>query len=276
MRARNDDLRSLVRLLDLDDVCLDAVAVRVRLRRDLLSRRQHGFRLAEVDVDVVVLDALDEARQDVTLAAHELLVDDAALCLADALDDDLLRRLSGDAAEIRRRHLDLDDVAYLVVRLDRAGLSQRDLRDLVLRVLDDRLDRVDMIVTRLSGKRDADILRRAKVALVSRDQGSLDGLEEDLFIDAFLLAELFERHQKFLTIVLRFRRFSCQNDILPNERGNAPFFCCIRCLRRQKSICRRTCAISASAIFAAPSSSMASPSKPVSSPTRSFLPSRGA
>ncbi len=186
--------------------------------------RQHGFRLAEVDVDVVVLDALDEARQDVTLAAHELLVDDAALCLADALDDDLLRRLSGDAAEIRRRHLDLDDVAYLVVRLDRAGLSQRNLRDLVLRVLDDRLDRVDMIVTRLSGKRDADILRRAKVALVSRDQGSLDGLEEDLFIDAFLLAELFERHQEFLTIVLRFRRFSCQNDILPNERGNAPFF----------------------------------------------------
>ena len=37
MRARNDDLRSLVRLLDLDDVCLDAVAVRVRFRRDLLN-----------------------------------------------------------------------------------------------------------------------------------------------------------------------------------------------------------------------------------------------
>ena len=67
------------------------------------------------------------------LLGGELLVDDAALGLADTLDDDLLRRLGGDAAELLGLHGDSDHIAGLALADDLlCGLRV----DLVAGVLD--------------------------------------------------------------------------------------------------------------------------------------------
>ena len=59
-------------------------------------------------------------RDDLALAVLELVVDVVALGLADALVDDLLRGLRGDAAELLARVLEVDQVAELLVLLARA------------------------------------------------------------------------------------------------------------------------------------------------------------
>ena len=53
---------------------------------------------------------LDDAGHDLALAVDVLLVHDRPLRLADALLDDLLRRLRGDAAEVVGSHVRADDL----------------------------------------------------------------------------------------------------------------------------------------------------------------------
>ena len=66
----------------------------------LLGLRQQRFDLAEVEQRVAGVGLLDDAGDDVALAACVLLVLHLALRLADALEDHLLRGLRGDAAEV--------------------------------------------------------------------------------------------------------------------------------------------------------------------------------
>ena len=77
----------------------DAVAGAVRLARHLLAHRQHGLGAAQVDDDVAALEAADDAGDELALAVLVLVEDVLALGVADALDDDLLGGLRGDAAE---------------------------------------------------------------------------------------------------------------------------------------------------------------------------------
>ena len=72
----------------------------VALVGHLLGLGQQGLDLAEVEQRVAVVALLDDAGDDVALAAGVLLVLQVALGLADALEDDLLGRLGGDAAEV--------------------------------------------------------------------------------------------------------------------------------------------------------------------------------
>ena len=102
MGAADDDLGALGRLAHLDDVGLEPGAVLVALVGDLLGLGQQGLDLAEVEQGVAVVALLDDAGDDVALAAGVLLVLEVALGLADALEDDLLGRLGGDAAEVLR------------------------------------------------------------------------------------------------------------------------------------------------------------------------------
>ena len=102
VRARHDDLRALGRLADLDDVRLQAAAVVVVLVLHLLGLRQQRLDLAEVEERVAGVGLLDDAGDDVALAARVLLVLHLALGLADALEDHLLGGLRGDATEVGR------------------------------------------------------------------------------------------------------------------------------------------------------------------------------
>ena len=103
MRARHDDLRALGGLADLHDVGLHPGAVVVAVARDLLGLRQERLDPAEVEQRVAGVGLLDDAGDDVALATRVLLVLHLALGLADALQDDLLGRLRGDAAEVGGR-----------------------------------------------------------------------------------------------------------------------------------------------------------------------------
>ena len=104
--ARQDDLRALRARANLGDDGLDARALLVALAVDLLGARQERLDLAEVDEHVVaVARLLDDAGDDLADSVDVLVVHHPALFLADALEDDLLGRLRGDAAEAFRRHV---------------------------------------------------------------------------------------------------------------------------------------------------------------------------
>ena len=127
MGPADDDLRPLGRLADLDDVRLQPGAVLVALVGDLLGLGQQGLHLAQVEQGVAVVGLLDDAGDDVAFLAGVLLVLLVPLDLANALEDDLLGRLGGDAAEVVGRVVPLvEDVAVLVellaVDADLAGL----------------------------------------------------------------------------------------------------------------------------------------------------------
>src|SRR5207249_10879356 len=83
----------------------DAIALPVALPRDLLLLRKDGVGPAEVHDDVLPLESLHDAREELPLPPLELVVDDIALRVAHALDDVLLRRLGRDAAELLAREL---------------------------------------------------------------------------------------------------------------------------------------------------------------------------
>ena len=113
MGARQEDLRAALLAAHVVDIGADAVAVAEGLARDQLVAADDALAAAEVDDDVAVFDALDLAVDDLADAVLELLVLAVALGLAHLLDDDLLGRLGGDAAEIHRRQRLGDEVADL-------------------------------------------------------------------------------------------------------------------------------------------------------------------
>src|SRR3954471_5684149 len=107
-----DDLRPLRARTDLGDDRLDAAPLLVALAVHLLGPGQEGLDLAEVDEHVVaVAGLLDDSGHDLGDAVDVLVVHHLALGLADPLQDDLLRGLGGDTAEVLRRDvLALDQV----------------------------------------------------------------------------------------------------------------------------------------------------------------------
>ena len=116
MGAAHDDLRALRRLAHLDDVGLEPRAGLGPLVGHLLGLGQQRLDPAEVEQRVAAVALLDDAGDDVALAAGVLLVLQLALGLADALDHHLLGRLRGDAAEVVGRDVELgaDRLAVLV------------------------------------------------------------------------------------------------------------------------------------------------------------------
>ena len=89
----------------------------VALVGDLLRLGQQRFHLAEVEQRVAVVGLLDDPGDDVALAPGVLLVLHLPLRLADALEDDLLGGLGGDAAEVGRGVVPLADDAAVLVEL---------------------------------------------------------------------------------------------------------------------------------------------------------------
>ena len=123
--ARDDQLRAALVLVDLDQVDLQPLPGPIALGRHLLARGHHRLGLAQLDDDRARIGALDDAVEDLALPLGELVVDGVPLVVADALQDDLLGRLRGDAAEVFRRPLDPDLVADLGVRARRRAPRRR-------------------------------------------------------------------------------------------------------------------------------------------------------
>jgi hypothetical protein len=119
VRPRDRDLRPLGALADTRHVDADARAVLVLLAGHLLFRRQDRLDRAEVDVHHAgVRPLLDDAGDDVALAALELAEDLVVADVAQALVDHLLGGEGGDAAEVARAVDGLADDLALFVSLD--------------------------------------------------------------------------------------------------------------------------------------------------------------
>ena len=103
MGARQEDLRAALFAAHVVDVGADAIAVAEYFARDQLVAADDRLAAAEIDDDVAVFDALDDAVDDLADAVLVFLILPVALGLAHLLHDDLLGRLRGDAAEFHRR-----------------------------------------------------------------------------------------------------------------------------------------------------------------------------
>ena len=169
----DDDLRALGGLADLDDVRLDAVALRRTLERHLLGLRQQCLDAAEVEQRVALVGLLDDAGDDVALAVRVLLELALGLDLADALAHHLTEGLGGDAAELfllRRVVALVDPVAVLV---DVVG----DERE----------------VHRLGVDLDDHLVGRVRAALVGRGQGVDQHMQQGVVGDLLLLRQQADR-----------------------------------------------------------------------------------
>src|ERR1041385_3848886 len=144
--ARQDQARPLRRLLDPFQDGADRVALMEVLAVILVAVRDDRFgftELVEHDDDLAALDLLDFAREQLADLARELFADAGALAFAHALDDALLGRLHRRAAELLERHLFLEHVAGLEVRVFVTRFFERDLRAGVFDRFDHRLQHDD-------------------------------------------------------------------------------------------------------------------------------------
>ena len=216
---------------DLGDDRLDAASLLVALAVHLLGARQERLDLAEVDEDVVaVAGLLDDAGDDLADAVDVLVVHHLALGLADPLQDHLLRRLGGDAAEVLggdvgaldELRVDLGPVDRQVVVGDQRvrplavlGLGELELGDRALARLVEQalldvgrqLDRPDAEVAAHAVELHLRVPRGARRLLVGGEQGVLERADEGLVLDALLLLDLPDRfqdlpaHCSFLSLV---------------------------------------------------------------------------
>ena len=128
--ARHENLRAALLTPYVIDKGADAVAVAEILARQRLVTAHDGFCPAEIDDHIAVLDALDDAVDDLADAVLELFVLALTLGLAHFLHDNLLGVLRSDPAEIERRQGLGDEVAHLRFRVLAACFGERDLRRL--------------------------------------------------------------------------------------------------------------------------------------------------
>ena len=191
---------------DVGDDGLDAGAVLVALAVHLLEARQQRLHaLAQLHERVARVGLLDDAGDQLADAVLVLLEGHVALGLADPLEDHLLGRLRGDAAEVVGRDVALGDlIAELHQSLERDlgrfGLAQLaglriDLRlsglllDLVEQLLLDVLRDVELVdaeVPVLVVHLHARVLGRTGCLLVRGQQGVLERLHEPVGGDALL------------------------------------------------------------------------------------------
>ncbi len=202
--AAHHDLRALGRLADLDDVGLEAGPVLVALVGHLLGLGQQRLHLAEVEERVAVVGLLDDAGDDVALAARVLLVLHVALDLADPLEDHLLGRLRGDAPEVVGGVVPLpDDLALLVELLA-----------------------VDPDLPRVGVDGDDGLLGRVGPPLVRGDQSVGQGVEQCLDRNPLVAGDLAQRVEEF-EVGLAHGRFTLS---LFARRGAGPHSNTVRAL----------------------------------------------
>ena len=166
--------------------------------------REHGLGELAVGGDadgngaVARLDVGDHAGEDLVLLGGELVVDDAALGLADALDDDLLGSLGGDAAELLGLHRDRDRVAHLGAAADLLGGLENDLVAGVLHRLDDGLvhDHLDLLLVLVQQHLDV-VLALGIVPAEGGQHGLLDLVVHIGAGDALFLLDVLDGFKEF-------------------------------------------------------------------------------
>src|SRR6188474_3121765 len=219
---RQDHLRALRPRTDLGDDRLDAAALLVTLAVHLFGAREERLDLAKIDKDVVaVAGLLDDSRHDLGHAVDVLVVHHLALGLANALQDDLLRSLRGDAAEVLGRDVGALDLVLgnfrpvddeVVVRDQRVGalavfglggfeLGNRPLARLVHEPLLDVRRKLDRPHAEVAARIELDgrVAGCARGFLVRGEQRILERADEDVVLDPLLALDLPDRLENLST-----------------------------------------------------------------------------
>jgi hypothetical protein len=182
-----------VMFMTIEDEGANAVALSIALAWNLLLLREDGVGAPEVHDDVLALEALHDAGEQLALPVFELVLDDAALRLAHALDDVLLRRLRGDPPELLLRELRQQLVADRGVGVERR-LRVLD-RDVVRRIgdlVDDGLDLEELDLADVGVELGLDLVLETEGATRRREHGLFEGRHDDALVDALLLADLLD------------------------------------------------------------------------------------
>ena len=163
---------------------------------------------------------MHDSGQDLVLLLNEVVVDLAALRLADLLHDHLLGGLRSHAAEVVRGDLDLHDVILFVAGLDLAGVLDGNLGGLVDHPLHDGLARIqshgaghaiELHAHVGVGGRDAVLL--VEVVLICALERFLDGGEEHFLADVLFLGKKgYGLNHLFVFILVHHR-----NPLLPRR-----------------------------------------------------------
>ena len=202
-RAREEQLRPARLGAHLLQERLDAVLGLGLLARDHVGARHEALGVAaEVDVDTVAVDALDDAAHERADAVAVRIDHLGALGLAHLLHDDLLGLLRGDAAEGHRLDRLLDEAADLrlgidVERILEAQLTLGHLQ--LLGVVGKYLPAAEgLVVAALAVDRDARVPLLAVLLAGRGRQRRFERLEDDFLIDALLVGDGIDHHQYFL------------------------------------------------------------------------------
>ena len=139
MGAREENLRPPRLAPDVIDKGANPVAGPEHFSRHQFVAPHHSLaraRAAEIDDDVAIFDALDLAVDDFADAVLVDVILLVAFGLSDLLHQHLLGRLCGNSAVVERRQGFRDPVANLRRGVLLLGLDERDLRRLILDLID--------------------------------------------------------------------------------------------------------------------------------------------
>ena len=200
MGAGDEDLRAAALAGNLQHVDLDAVVDRQLLGGHLLAGLQKALGAAQLDVNLLVLDALDDGGEYLVFLLAVFVVDHAPLGLAQMLHHHLLGGLRRDAAEVLGRHLDLHQIAQLILGLYGPGFLQRHLALGILHRLHDGLAAEHLHAALFGVDGGANVGVFAEVLFICGNQRGLDRAEEYVFIDAPLLAQGVQGAEKLIGI----------------------------------------------------------------------------
>ena len=192
--ARNHHARAFRRLVDDLDHAANAVAHAVAFEARLLALGQAGFGLAEIDHQIETFDALDGGVDQFAHAVGIFAVNGFALGFADLLKDDLLGGLRGDAAQrVGRLRQSAPRDPISACRVDPLRFGERHFERGIGHRSRPRFSRHRASARRIVVEIGFIVLDGAEM-FARRDQhGVLDGIENDLGVDALFFAENFNR-----------------------------------------------------------------------------------
>ena len=203
--AGQHDLRAFGLAADVIDVRADTIADVEHFARDGLVAADNALAAAQIDDDVAVFDALDDAVDDFADAILVLFVLTLTLGLADLSGDDLTGHLGLDAAQLEGRQLffvGLADKGVLVgLQRVRQGHQRVGVHRFFEIVADRILDHGDHpLGVHLAGGQvdlDADVMLGAVAAAGGLLHGLLDGLDDHLLFDRLFARDGVGDLQKF-------------------------------------------------------------------------------
>ena len=127
MGTGNGDARSLIRILNFQNIYLNSLGRLKYLALYLLSLVQDSVHTAQIDADIASVITLNNTGNDILLFLIPLAVLLTALLLADLLKDHVLRVLSRNSSERLGLNRHMNGVAKVVLRVTDSCLCKADL-----------------------------------------------------------------------------------------------------------------------------------------------------